>query len=222
MSLAAFTAFAYSKIQLDAPDNLYWSDEYGDENQGLYANWDDVDDASSYLVYVYRTDSNWSSFTKAGEVKTSDNMVNLANKTNKNGIYYFYVMAIGRGDYSNSDWSEMSDGMRVRNYTDTYYYYDDYYDYYDIQSGPSNEGYTPTTTSSGVITGYGWQQTNGRWWYSTSPVGTSWYKNGWQWIDGKCYYFGQDGYMYANTTTPDGYTVNASGQWTVNGVVQTR
>mgnify|MGYP000107518430 FL=1 len=28
--------------------------------------------------------------------------------------------------------------------------------------------------------------------------------------------------MYANTTTPDGYTVNTDGAWTVNGVVQTK
>lgn len=28
--------------------------------------------------------------------------------------------------------------------------------------------------------------------------------------------------MYANTTTPDGYTVNADGAWTVDGVVQVK
>ena len=59
---------------------------------------------------------------------------------------------------------------------------------------------------------------------------------GWQWIDGngdglkECYYFNQDdtnslglpqGAMLKNTTTPDGYTVNANGEWVVNGVVQT-
>lgn len=38
----------------------------------------------------------------------------------------------------------------------------------------------------------------------------------------ECYYFDGNGYMLANTTTPDGYTVNADGAWTVNGVVQTK
>lgn len=47
-------------------------------------------------------------------------------------------------------------------------------------------------------------------------------KNGWQWIDGKCYYFNENGIMLSNTTTPDGYTVDSSGAWTVNGVVQTQ
>jgi len=31
-----------------------------------------------------------------------------------------------------------------------------------------------------------------------------------------------NGYMLANTTTPDGYTVNASGAWVSNGTVQTQ
>ena len=55
----------------------------------------------------------------------------------------------------------------------------------------------------------------------------------WQWIkdekDGKvkCYYLnsisnGNLGAMFANTTTPDGYTVNASGEWVINGIVQTK
>lgn len=41
---------------------------------------------------------------------------------------------------------------------------------------------------------------------------------GWQWIDNSCYYFGTDatgniGKLYRNTTTPDGYNVNADGRW---------
>lgn len=52
--------------------------------------------------------------------------------------------------------------------------------------------------------------------------------NTWKWIDGnndgvaECYYFNENGYMLINTTTPDGYQVNATGAWVVNGVVQTQ
>lgn len=52
--------------------------------------------------------------------------------------------------------------------------------------------------------------------------------NTWQWIDGnrdgvsESYYFNENGYMLANTITPDNYTVNVDGAWTVNGVVQTQ
>ena len=56
---------------------------------------------------------------------------------------------------------------------------------------------------------------------------------GWNWIDdngdgvSECYYFqeasdGRRGRLYKKTTTPDGYTVNEKGQWTVDGVVQTK
>lgn len=55
---------------------------------------------------------------------------------------------------------------------------------------------------------------------------------GWVWIKGadgvtRCYYLnptsnGSKGACYLNGTTPDGYTVDASGAWTVNGVVQTK
>ncbi len=65
-------------------------------------------------------------------------------------------------------------------------------------------------------TGWRWERGGG-----TYPANT------WMWIDGdndgkaECYYFDSRGYMLANTTTPDGYTVNADGAWTENGVVQT-
>ena len=38
----------------------------------------------------------------------------------------------------------------------------------------------------------------------------------------ECYYFGPNGYIYTSTTTPDGYTVDENGAWTVNGTVQTQ
>lgn len=50
----------------------------------------------------------------------------------------------------------------------------------------------------------------------------------WLWIDGnndgisECYCFDGTSFMYASTTTPDGYTVDANGAWTVDGVVQTK
>lgn len=46
-------------------------------------------------------------------------------------------------------------------------------------------------------------------WYQ-SPASNRWY------------YMGADGYMLTNTTTPDGYYVNADGAWVVDGVVQTK
>lgn len=71
-----------------------------------------------------------------------------------------------------------------------------------------------------------WQSDATGYWYqnddSTYPVSC------WQWIDSnydgiaESYYFNEHGYLLANTTTPDGYTVNADGAWVVDGIVQTQ
>lgn len=55
---------------------------------------------------------------------------------------------------------------------------------------------------------------------------------GWHWLRGqdgllRCYYFeeksnGYRGMLYQGTTTPDGYTVDVDGAWTVGGIVVTR
>lgn len=56
---------------------------------------------------------------------------------------------------------------------------------------------------------------------------------GWLWIEGNCYYFSNKtlhddvipnysgSVLFKNGTTPDGYTVDDQGRWTVDGVVQT-
>lgn len=71
-----------------------------------------------------------------------------------------------------------------------------------------------------------WQQNATGWWWQNDD-GT-WPANEWRWLDGnndgvaECYYFDSNGYMAANTTTPDGYQVNVDGAWVVNGAVQTQ
>lgn len=97
-----------------------------------------------------------------------------------------------------------------------------------------------------------WQIIDGQW-YRFDPQGymqTGWYQDytgkwyflntisnglkgamltGWQWIDGKCYYFSPEtgvnnyphGAMYAGNSTPDGYLVDESGAWiSTDGKVQ--
>ena len=69
----------------------------------------------------------------------------------------------------------------------------------------------------------GWQKNHTGWWYGTNADNSAWYANGWQWIDGngdgvaECYYFDGNGYIAISGTTPDGYQVNADGQWMQNG-----
>lgn len=69
---------------------------------------------------------------------------------------------------------------------------------------------------------------SGKWHYDYLGRGTEvgFLKSQWAWIDGnhdgisESYYFDAAGNMLASTEV-DGYTLNANGQWTVNGVVQT-
>ena len=72
----------------------------------------------------------------------------------------------------------------------------------------------------------GWMDVNGSKYY-LFPNSDGWkgrMLTGWQWIDGNCYYLdpqGQnEGALYRNTITPDGYAVDAEGRWVVNGAVQ--
>lgn len=64
---------------------------------------------------------------------------------------------------------------------------------------------------------------NGWWWQNddgTYPTNT------WRWIDGnndgisECYYFNPEGYCVIGETTPDGYMVDETGAWIMNGIVQ--
>ena len=62
------------------------------------------------------------------------------------------------------------------------------------------------------------------WWYDLGNG--NYYKSSWQWIDGnhdgiaECYCFDENGWMLENAITPDRYTVNENGAWTVDNIVQ--
>lgn len=71
-----------------------------------------------------------------------------------------------------------------------------------------------------------WQEDNIGWWWQKDDG--NYPANQWQWLDGnndgisECYYFDSNGYMLFNTTTPDGYAVNSTGAWTIDGTTQTQ
>ena len=71
-----------------------------------------------------------------------------------------------------------------------------------------------------------WEQNETGWWWQNDDG--SYPASCWQWLDGnqdgqaECYYFDANGYMLADTTTPDGYEVDANGAWIENGQVKTQ
>ena len=64
------------------------------------------------------------------------------------------------------------------------------------------------------------------WWYDLGNG--KYYMSSWQWIDGnhdgiaECYCFDENGWMFENAITPDRFTVNENGAWTVDNIVQTK
>ena len=64
------------------------------------------------------------------------------------------------------------------------------------------------------------------WWYDLGNG--KYYMSSWQWIDGnhdgiaECYCFDENGWMFENTITPDWFTVNENGAWTVDNIVQAK
>lgn len=84
---------------------------------------------------------------------------------------------------------------------------------------------TPDKGSAEGAMKTGWfQDQDGKWYWlnpeSNGSRGAMMY--GWQWINGKCYYLQGDGSCLINGTSPDGFTVDGTGAWTVNGVVQVK
>ena len=60
---------------------------------------------------------------------------------------------------------------------------------------------------------YQWKSNSKGWWVDKKSGGyltNAWFQSP---VSGLWYYMGSDGYMLTNTTTPDGYRVNASGVW---------
>ena len=82
--------------------------------------------------------------------------------------------------------------------------------------------------STNLVFASGWTKgiSKNAWWFDFGNG--DYFKSSWQWIDGnqdgiaECYCFDENGWMYENTTTPDGYTVNENGAWTVSNIVQTK
>lgn len=194
---------------LDGSDSGYDLDVYGlewDESDGM-ASWEDSGDARKYEVRLYRNDNSVTSV-----LTTSDTSYDFSGYITKSGDYLFKVRAV----YSSSDkgsWEE----------SDSWYVSSEEAD--EISDGRRTYG-----SSSSSYKG-AWLRDSVGWWYCNADK--SYTVNNWQYIDdrwyffnaagymvtgwidwgGRWYYCGDDGAMYYNTTTPDGYYVGDDGAW---------
>lgn len=111
-------------------------------------------------------------------------------------------------------WNYYKDGKKCIN--QWAYIYNPY-----AEEGENKEDWFRFDKDGVMCTGW-YQEEDGGWYYlHEEKDGRQGYMyTGWHVIDGIWYYFGSDGRMYYSTKTPDGYTVDASGAWVVDGVVQ--
>lgn len=212
VSAAMVTVMAVPSMaatKLDTPTGLYW-----DGNSETRATWKEVENATWYKVYLFRkSDSDFN--TIVSETKTKKTTHNFSQKMVEEGEYFFKVRALSKNQsYTDSSWSEDSDGTYVSASSTQ-----------EVKDGPKKQD---SQTSGPGAAQPGWRQDEKGRWYAIQADGSTWFSNGWQWLDGnqdsiaECYCFDDNGYIYADTTTPDGYTVNADGAWTVDGIVQTK
>lgn len=214
------------KGRLDAPEYLDWN--------GTIAQWDPMDGAKSYEVRLYR---NGRTVTT---VKTQNTYYDFSGQFTQEGDYSFKVRGVAEYNDRAGDWSESSDDQTIEKdalqyisgsgrwildsngwwymyanggypndgfrQIDNAWYYFNPNGYIQLQWGFIN-GHWYYFGSNGVMT-TGWQLVNGIWYY-LGPDGIM--ATGWQYINGKWYYLDSSGAMYANTYTPDGHFVDASG-----------
>lgn len=76
--------------------------------------------------------------------------------------------------------------------------------------GTVKEGEWRSDTYVKEVTGGHWVESSNGWWYQTATGG--YLKSGWWNIGGVPYCFNDNGYLFTDTTTPDGYAVDKDGR----------
>lgn len=219
--------------EVDMPESLVWG-ETGE------ISWEPVSGARSYQLRLMRGGKTIDNTT----VETAETAYDFSSKITETGTYSVRIRAVSL--YNSSVYSEWVtspgfsvDSARLELIQTS-----------SSNSSSDGSTTVSTQTDNSAITPGQWQWFSSQnAWYWQNPDGTyayeqwiqtasGWYYTGsdghlvtgWRWIKGsdglsRCYYFSTtsdetQGRMYTNATTPDGYTVNSNGAWTVNGTVQ--
>ncbi len=201
--------------ELEGPleiDDLSWEDE-----ETPTAKWEEVDGAKSYQVRLYRDSKS------VGETATTTkNYYDFASRITKEGEYYFKVRVINnnskKGEWYESDYIYVDDALL---------------DSLKKTNGSNNNNGSSVTPGSNTTSQdqWIWDSNQKNWWYRYAngsyptngwlQIGGKWYcfdsvgwmRTGWIQAGNNWYYCGTDGAMLTNTTTPDGYRVDANGIW---------
>ena len=141
-----------------------------------------------------------------GNHKTKNENTNSGQKNGVNHSQYFgsWIQSNGRWWFKHNDGSYTSNGWEKIN--GVWYRFDNSG---WMQTGWVKDGSWYYLDSSGAMK-TGWLKDNGSWYYLQDSGAM---KTGWMKVSGKWYYAYSSGALAINTTTPDGYRVNANGEW---------
>lgn len=141
-----------------------------------------------------------------GTHKTKTANTNSSQKNGINHSQYFgsWIRSNGRWWFKHNDGSYTSNGWEKINRT--WYRFDNSG---WMQTGWVKDGSWYYLDGSGAMK-TGWLKDNGSWYYLQDSGAM---KTGWMKVSGKWYYAYSSGALAINTTTPDGYRVNANGEW---------
>ena len=184
---SAITVFSAEK--LSAPSDIYWKDN------GVVAQWEEIEGATKYEVRLYRDDS----YVSGSEVDTKKTSYNFKPKVKEEGYYTFRVRAIGKNKKTTSSgWSDYSDEMLITQ---------DEIDAWKKVSDAAKEEAKDNINTGGSGPGdvSGWKSNEIGSWYQRSD--SSYPVNQWELIGDVWYYFNADGYLYTGwLTAGDGKT----------------
>ena len=146
-------------------------------------------EADSNQIQTFATKANLfdKNLKAIGTHKTKTANTNSSQKNEFNHSQYFgsWIQSNGRWWFKHNDGSYTSNGWEQIN--GVWYHFD-------------NSGWMQT----------GWLKDSGNWYYLQDSGAM---KTGWMKVSGKWYYAYSSGALAINTTTPDGYRVNANGEW---------
>ena len=208
MGLAAFENPVTQNGWITVAQSFGTASGGSEELAGGYGKAIQYTEANSSQIQTFATKANlFDKDLKAiGNHKTKNENTNSGQKNGVNHSQYFgsWIQSNGRWWFKHNDGSYTSNGWEKIN--GVWYRFDNSG---WMQTGWVKDGSWYYLDSSGPMK-TGWLKDNGSWYYLDS-LGAM--KTGWMKVSGKWYYAYSSGALAINTTTPDGYRVNANGEW---------
>ena len=208
MGLAAFENPATQNGWITVAQSFGTASGGSEELAGGYGKAIQYTEANSSQTQTFATKANLfdKDLNAIGNHKTKNENTNSSQKNGVNHSQYFgsWIRSNGRWWFKHNDGSYTSNGWEKINRT--WYRFDNSG---WMQTGWVKDGSWYYLDGSGAMK-TGWLKDNGSWYYLQDSGSM---KTGWMKVSGKWYYAYSSGALAINTTTPDGYRVNANGEW---------